>query len=185
MITPGQRLVLLRGRRGAQLPWDGDAAALSLRPVGVASVQGTLARDLTPRQDPPYVSPQHRLLRRGRRGHGSRRPTGVRRFSGRIVEAVVEIVGGDRPVSQVLRWTTPPVYQDLGRRAAWRPRPSVAALDRAASRAPDRRVVYTCFVSADVAGSRHVRYGHRSRAVAARFERQRESWWACAALEFA
>ena len=48
-----------------------------LRPVGVASVQGTLALDLTPRQDPPDVSPQAAspagdVVDIGRSGEGSR-----------------------------------------------------------------------------------------------------------------
>jgi hypothetical protein len=156
-------------------------------PVGVASIQGTLALDLTPRQDPPEVD------------HLTARPAGdvvdigraTRRefelFSGRIVQAVVEIVGGDRPVSQVLRWTTPTVYQDLRRRAQ--------LVARAVGRHPGQGgiqgtrphvlSVHTCFVAAGVAEvSAHVRYGHRSRALAARFERRRDRWL-CTALEFA
>jgi len=157
------------------------------RLVGVASVQGTLALDLTPRQDPPEadrLSTQSagdvvdidRVARRE-----------FERFSGRIVQAVVEIVGGDRPVSQVLRWTTPAVYHDLGRRAQ--------LVSRAVGRRPGQGGVQgtrphvvgvrTCFVSDRVAEvSAHVRYGRRSRAVAARFERHRGRW-VCSALEFA
>jgi len=158
-----------------------------LRPVGVASVQGTLALDLTPRQDPPEVS-HHAASPAGDVvdiGRAARRE--FERFSGRIVQAVVEIVGGDRPVSQVLRWTTPPVYQDLGRRAqlvaqAVGRRPGQGGIH---GTRPQVVAVHTCFVSVDVAEvSAHVRYGHRSRAVAARFERHRDRW-VCAALEFA
>ena len=159
----------------------------TLRPVGVASVQGTLALDLTPQQDPPETD--------GLAGQcagdvvdidrAARRE--FERFSGRIVQAVVEIVGGDRPVSQVLRWTTPAVYQDLGRRAL--------LVARAVGRRPGQGGVQgtrphvvgvrTCFVSDQVAEvSAHVRYGRRSRAVAARFERHRGRW-VCSALEFA
>ena len=159
----------------------------TLGPVGVASVQGTLALDLTPRQDPPDLARPSGLsagdvvdIDRVARGE-------FERFSGRIVQAVVEIVGGDRPVSQVLRWTTPAVYQDLGRRAQ--------LVARAVGRRPGQGGVQgtrphvvgtrTCFVSDEVAEvSAHVRYGHRSRAVAARFERHRDRW-VCSALEFA
>jgi hypothetical protein len=159
-----------------------------LRPVGVASVQGTLALDLTPRQDPPDVSHQATPSPAGDVvdiGRAARRE--FERFSGRIVQAVVEIVGGDRPVSQVLRWTTPAVYQDLGRRAqlvaqAVGRRPGQGGIQ---GTRPQVVAVHTCFVSADAAEvSAHVRYGHRSRAVAARFERHRDRW-VCAALEFA
>jgi len=159
----------------------------TLRSVGVASVQGTLALDLTPRQDPPDLAGLFGQsagdvvdIDRAARGE-------FERFSGRIVQAVVEIVGGDRPVSQVLRWTTPAVYQDLGRRAQ--------LVARAVGRRPGQGGVQgtrphvvgvrTCFVSEQVAEvSAHVRYGRRSRAVAARFERHRDRW-VCSALEFA
>ena len=97
-------------------------------------------------------------------------------------------MGGDRPVTQVLRWTTPEVYQDLGRRAHLvAAAPWTGARARAASRARGRRSsgAHVCFVSDGVAEvSAHVRYGHRSRAVAARFERRRDRW-VCSALEFA
>jgi hypothetical protein len=150
-------------------------------------VQGTLALDLTPRQDPPDLD-----RRCGKSAgdvvdidHVARGE--FERFSGRIVQAVVEIVGGDRPVSQMLRWTTPTVYQDLGRRAQ--------LVARAVGRRPGQGGVQgsrpqvvglrTCFVSDAVAEvSAHVRYGRRSRAVAARFERHRDRW-VCSALEFA
>jgi Family of unknown function (DUF6459) len=160
------------------------------RAVGVASVQGTLALDLTARLDPPDAD---HLAPRGQLSGGdvvdieraARRE--FERFSNRIVQAAVEIVGGDRPLSQVLRWTTPAVYQDLGRRAQ--------LVARSVGRRPGQGGVqgtrphvvgvHTCFVSDRVAEvSAHVRYGRRSRAVAARFERHRDRW-VCSALEFA
>jgi len=158
-----------------------------LRPVGVASVQGTLALDLTPRQDPPDTThlAGHAAGDVVDIGRAARRE--FERFSGRIVQAVVEIVGGDRPVAQVLRSTTPAVYQDLGRRAqlvaqAVGRRPGQGGIQ---GTRPHVVAVHTCFVAAHVAEvSAHVRYGHRSRAVAARFERHRDRW-VCSALEFA
>jgi hypothetical protein len=164
-----------------------------LPPVGLASVQGTLALDLTPRHDPPETDHLRCRSNLDRQSvddvveidRAARRE--FERFSGRIVQAVVEIVGGDRPVSQVLRWTSPAVYQDLGRRAQ--------LVARAVGRRPGQGGVQgtrpqvvgvrTCFVSDGVAEvSAHVRYGRRSRAVAARFERHRDRW-VCSALEFA
>jgi len=158
-----------------------------LRPVGVASVQGTLALDLTAHQDPPDAiaggtgSPCDVVDI----GRAARRE--FERLSGRIVQAVVEIVGGDRPVTQVLRWTTTEVYQDLGRRAQ--------LVARAVGKHPGQGGVqgvrpqvvgvHSCFVADGVAEvSAHVRYGRRSRAVAARFELRRDRW-VCCALEFA
>ena len=175
----------------------GDAEAtvtllprLAHRAVGVASVQGTLALDLTPRQDPP--EPDH-IVHGGPMSNGdvvdidraARRE--FERFCNRIVQAVVEIVAGDRPLSQVLRWTTPTVYQDLGRRAqlvahSVGRRPGQGGVQ---GTRPHVVGVRTCFVSDRVAEvSAHVRYGGRSRAVAARFERHRDRW-VCSALEFA
>ena len=161
--------------------------ASPLRPVGLASVQGTLALDLTPHQEPPDTS--HLGTTGGGDvvdiGRAARRE--FERFSGRIIQAVVEIVGGDRPLGQVLRWTTPEVYQDLGRRAQL----VAQAVDRRPGQGgiqgtrPQVVGVHACFVTDDVAEvSAHVRYGRRSRAVAARFERRRDRW-VCSALEFA
>jgi Family of unknown function (DUF6459) len=154
-----------------------------VEPVPLASVQGTLALDLHAHQDPPELDHlAGEIVDIGRHARLE-----FERFSGRIVQAVVEIVGGDRPVSQLLRWTTPTVYQDLGRRAQ--------LVARTVGRQPGQGGiqgirpqvigVHACFVADDVAEvSAHVRYGRRSRAVAARFERRRDRW-VCSALEFA
>ena len=159
-------------------------------PTPVASVQGTLALDLGPRLDVPEPdwSADHRpgagldvvrvdLVRR----------RGFEQHAARIGAAVVEIVGGDRPVSQVLRWTTPEVYQDLARRAllvasAVGRRPGAGGVQ---SVRPHLVAAHTSFVSERCAEvCLHVRYGERSRAVAARFELIRDRWQV-SALEFA
>jgi hypothetical protein len=174
-------------------PDEAGAVVLSL-PLGpvtpVASVQGTLALDLEPRVEPPEP-PLHAgpgdvpgldlvhvdVVERRR----------FERHAARIGAAVVEIVGGDRPVSQLLRWTTPSVYEDLSRRAylvaqAVGQRPGHGRLQ---SVRPQLVAAHTSFVSEQVAEvSLHVRYGARSRAVAARFELIRDRWQV-AALEFA
>lgn len=175
-------------------PTDLDAARVVRLPVTpptpVASVQGTLALDLGPRLDVPDADPagDHRpgggldvvrvdLVRR----------RGFEQHAARIGAAVVEIVGGDRPVSQVLRWTTPEVYQDLARRAhlvaaAVGRRPGTGGVQ---SVRPHLVAAHTSFVSERCAEvSLHVRYGERSRAVAARFELIRDRWQV-SALEFA
>jgi hypothetical protein len=155
--------------------------------VPVASVQGTLALDLHPQQDPPELSPAL-----GRRSgdvvpidHRAR--ARLEQWAQRYAQAAVEIVGGDRPATQLLRWTVPRVYADLARRAQ--------LVARAAGQRPGQgRVqavrpqvvgVRTCFVEPEAAEvSAHVRYGHRSRAVALRFE-VRDNRWQCVAMEFA
>jgi hypothetical protein len=156
-------------------------------PVPVASVQGTLALDLHPLHDPPepdsptgragadVVPIDHRV--RGRLEH----------WSHRYAQAAVEIVGGDRPVTQLLRWTARDVYEDLARRAQLVARAAGqrAGHGRVQSVRPQVLGVHTCFLAGDVAEvSAHVRYGHRSRALAIRFE-LRGDRWICVALEFA
>lgn len=166
------------------------APPLMLPITPVATVQGTLALDLGPRLDVPEPE-------LGARPGDSTRfdVVGVdlverRRFerhAARLGAAVVEIVGGDRPVSQVLRWTTPEVYQDLARRAhlvsqAVGRRPGSGGIQ---SVRPQLVGAHTSFVSPRCAEvSLHVRYGQRSRAVAARFELIRDRWQ-ISALEFA
>ena len=157
------------------------------RPVPVAAVQGALALDLYPREDVPDTpEPAGRVacdvvpIDAVRRRH-------FEQFARRIGAVVVEIVGGDRPVTQLRRWTSPRVYRDLAHRAflvanAAGTQPGHGRLQ------PVRPHVvgsHVCFVSPEVAEvSLHVRYGARSRAVAARFELRRDRWQVTA-LEFA
>jgi uncharacterized protein DUF6459 len=155
--------------------------------VPVASVQGTLALDLSPRHAPPPLPTSVGL------GTDAdvvpidpRQRDRLEQWVHRYVQATVEIVGGDRPVSQLLRWTSGPVYADLHRRAV--------LVGRAGAHQPGvRRVqpvrphvvsVHTSFVSPTVVeSSARVRYGARSRALALRFV-QRTDRWVCTAMEF-
>jgi Family of unknown function (DUF6459) len=161
-------------------------------PTPVASVQGTLALDLGPRLDVPEPALERGGSHGPGAGHDVVRVDLVRRrrfeqHAVRIGAALVEIAGGDRPVSQVLRWTTPEVYQDLARRAhlvaaAVGRRPGTGGVQ---SVRPHLVAAHTSFVSERCAEvSLHVRYGQRSRAVAARFELVRDRWQVTA-LEFA
>ncbi|PKH43378.1 hypothetical protein SAMN05192575_11917 [Nocardioides alpinus] len=152
----------------------------------MTSVQGALALDLTPRTAPPR--PRLRSTRsvdlvaveQAARGQ-------VDAFIGRYLQAAVEIGAGDRPVAQVLRHTVPEVYDDLGARA--RTVSAVAGPAAGPGRGPNpaRPVVVgvrTALIRSDaVEASAHVRYGRRSRAVAARFEIVRDRWQ-CVALTF-
>ena len=165
-----------------------DNEVVPLRwPVPLGSVQGTLALDLVPLTEPPRPpeAPGHTgcdmaLVDLRQRRH-------LETWSRRYAQAAVEIVGGDRPVSQLVRWSTREVYDDLARRAQ--------LVARAAGHHPgERRVqpvrpvvlgVRTCFLPPATAEvSVHLRYGRRSRALAARFE-HRSGRWQCCALEFA
>jgi hypothetical protein len=142
--------------------------------VPVSAVQGTLALDLrsaTPVQPALYAVPEPD-------GPGDAE---LRAWSARFAQAVVEVTGGDRPLTQLLRWTSTRVYAELGRRtrimAQHRPVGPRTRVIR-----PQVRSVHLCRPtpsSAEV--SVHVRYGQRSRALAARLE-HRHGHWTCTAL---
>jgi Family of unknown function (DUF6459) len=103
-------------------------------------------------------------------------------------QASVEAVLGDRPVSQLLRWTTPAVYRELAHRArvisnATLRQASGHGQRRPAVR-PHVRQARLCFVNAGVAEvALTVQYGPRVRALAARIELQ-DGRWICTVLEF-
>ncbi len=148
-------------------------------PARSRAVQGTLALDLrggrpglpeTPELDPPSPA---------RVTHVD--DAEVRVWAARLSQAVVEAVGGQRPVSQLVRWTAPNVYRDLERR--------VQLVRRAAEGAravrPQVRSIHVCRPTATAAEvSVHVRHAGRSRALAMRMERRGERWQ-CTVLEFA
>ncbi|WP_408898712.1 Rv3235 family protein [Nocardioides sp. R1-1] len=158
--------------------------------VPVSPTQGTLALALLPRRSPPAVRP--RRPPRSRPGAvvvpvDQRLRHAIEEWTHRFVQAAVEIVGGDRPVSQLVRWTTPDVYADLHRRALLVARAGghQPGLARVQSVRPRVLSVHACFISDVVVECGvHVRHGNRSRAVAARFER-RDQRWICTALDFA
>ena len=167
-------------------PDTAEADVVLLRPrAPLASVQGSLALDLTPRTAPPR--PRLRSARSSdlvvvelaTREH-------VDAFVGRFLQAVVEIGAGDRPVTQVLRHAVPEVYEDLTARARTVTAAAGSVPGRVRDPNPARPVVVgvrTALIRSDaVEASAHVRYGRRSRAVAARFEIVRERWQ-CVALQ--
>jgi hypothetical protein len=140
----------------------------------VATYQDTLALELDAEVAPPLTL----VTEEGRE---------VVSWARRFAQAAVEIVGGDRPVSQLLRWTTSQVYADLHRRAVLVARAGGHApcAARVMPVRPHVLSVHPTFVDErTVETSIHVRYGERSRAVAARFE-QRRGRWLCTALDFA
>ncbi|KAA1425755.1 Rv3235 family protein [Nocardioides antri] len=154
-------------------------------PVPVAATQGTLALAMLPRSEPPAA---HGAASAGATvvAIDQRQRAVVEEWTRRFVQAAVEIVGGDRPASQLLRWTVPEVYDDLRRRALLVARAGghQPGLARVQPVRPRVLSVHTCFVRPDaVEVAVHVRYGERSRALAARFERI-EQRWVCSALDF-
>lgn len=104
----------------------------------------------------------------------------VEPWAARFLQGVVEVISSDRPLSQLVRWTSEQVYVDVGRRQR-----AVAARRRPTAVPPGRHHVATVHVSrpsrlcAEVAA--RVVTGSRSRALAARFEVHRGRW-VCTAI---
>jgi len=132
-------------------------------------VDGTLA-------GPPHT-PELRLVDGGT---GAREE--VQMWAARFAQAVVEVLGGDRPLTQLVRWTSHRVYLDLDRRLRLLSRTSDAGRRMRTIRPQVRsvHVFHPTEESAEV--SVHVRHGQRSRAIAARLEHTGDRWQ-CTALQ--
>ncbi|SDS27065.1 hypothetical protein SAMN04488570_1506 [Nocardioides scoriae] len=143
------------------------------RAAPVASLQGTLALDFSPAD--PGPAPLLRLVAGGR--------TELDVLAHRFAHAVVEVVGGDRGPSQLLRWTSPTVYADLQRRAALVARTVPGDRRVRRLRSQVRSVHVSCPAPGAAEMSVHVRRGERSSALAVRLE-LRDGRWCCTALEF-
>ena len=99
-----------------------------------------------------------------------------RGWSGRFVQALVEVMAGDRPLAQLVRWTSTEVYDLVGARA------SSTARARAAARATVRSVHVTEPDDGVAEVAATVRRGPRLSAVALRLEGL-DGRWQCTALE--
>ena len=101
-----------------------------------------------------------------------------RTWAGRFVQAVIEVLAGDRPASQLVRWTTTEVYDDVACRITSGARPGAPS--------PARAVVRSVHVAEPADGvaevSALVRRGVRCTAVALRLEGM-DGRWQCTALE--
>ena len=106
-------------------------------------------------------------------------------WSARLVQAAVEAVRGDRPVSQLLRWTTREVYDGLARRCAVPSGPR-APSGPAGRGSPARAGVRSLHLSEPADGvveaCATVEDGGRRRAVAVRLEGL-DGRWLCTALD--
>ena len=102
-------------------------------------------------------------------------------WAGRYVQAVVEVIALQRPVSQLARWTAANVYSELARlhRTASDQRRDVDRSRPARQTVVSVRVVRVASDAAEVAA--RVVEGERSRAVAARLDFRRGRW-TCTAL---
>jgi len=105
-------------------------------------------------------------------------------WAGRLVQAVIEVVSGVRPVAQLVRWTTAPVYEALSARVA---RPTATgAGNRTAVNTRLAEVVRSVRVSEPRDGVAEVcaivQQGPRCRAIALRLEGI-DGRWQCTALQ--
>jgi hypothetical protein len=161
----------------------GGAAEPSPVPVATPPrIDGTLAlQEPAPGSAPGQApgaprTPELRLL------DGGRQNDEVRLWAARFAQAVVEVLGGDRPLVQLVRWTSHRVYVDLERRLTVLARTSDTGRRRRTVR-PQVRSVHVFHPTPEAAEiSVHVRYGQRSRAIAARLELS-GGRWQCTALQ--
>lgn len=141
----------------------------------VPGAQATLDLDLAGpemEREPDVRSASDRRAERAMRAHGAR-----------FAMAVVEAVGGDRPVTQLAGWVSHEVYETVSALAAAVSRTSDSEL-RARTGRPRLLSVHVFRPATDAAEvCGHVRQGMRSRAVALRLELRRGRW-TCTALRF-
>lgn len=106
----------------------------------------------------------------------------ARAWGSRLVQAVSEVLAGDRPISQMVRFTDEAVFTELNRRVRLLGL-STTATGRGSKERSAVRSVRVCKPTEHVAEvAAHVRHGDRSRAIALRMEIRRNRW-VCTALE--
>ncbi|TDD58380.1 hypothetical protein E1263_19360 [Kribbella antibiotica] len=106
----------------------------------------------------------------------------ARAWGGRLAQAVSEVLAGDRPVAQLVRFTDEDVFLELNRQVRMLGL-TTTAIGRGTKERCTLRSVRVCRPTEEVAEvAAHVRHGGRSRAVALRMEVRRNRW-VCTALE--
>jgi Family of unknown function (DUF6459) len=171
-MSPQPQLVAIR-----PVP-KSEPSATEAPPDCTPMTQGALALDFQVAPDVPAVpsSPALRLVDPA----DSANPD-VHTWAARLVQAVAEVIAGDRPVGQLIRWTDSNVYADLHRRVRVLGLTTTANARISEDRAMVRSV-HVCAPKPDVAEvAAHMRHGGRSRAVALRLEAHRGRW-VCTAL---
>lgn len=99
----------------------------------------------------------------------------------RLVQAITEVLAGDRPIGQLVRWTDALVFTDLNRRVRVLGLTTTAGARGAQGRCAVRSVHVSAPAPQVAEVAAHVRHGGRSRAVALRLE-VRRGRWVCTAL---
>jgi hypothetical protein len=160
-------------------PYDDDAGgsspATAARPAP-PSVEGTLAlADPAPAGTPALApEPRLRLVPAPAVGSHHGRPD-PKAWAGRLAQAVTEVLAGDRPPAQLLRWTTERIYDDLACRAASTARELTVV--RTGRTRPKVTRVMACEVREGVVeASAVINVGARSKGMALRLEACGEHW---------
>ncbi|MFT4298819.1 MAG: Rv3235 family protein [Aeromicrobium sp.] len=156
-----------------------------MRSATTLAVVVPLGLDLTPAEQIPLPIPAERPVLPAPIERGPRPSVPLKERSSRFLQAIVEVLAGDRPARQLAGWLAPDVYRALERRTTLGARPP--------RRRPGNARVVSVHVSviepdiAEIAG-RFVHRG-RSRALAVRLEvvhdHRCQPLWRCTALEWA
>jgi Family of unknown function (DUF6459) len=169
----------------AEPPYDdemGSPPRLSHVPADASTIQGALALDFVLPSGLP-VRPDTQPLRLVEDGEVSP-PTALpdpKTWAARLVQAVTEVLAGDRPLSQLVSWIDDEVYQDIQRRVMVHARRRPPKLGRGLRAAV--RSVHAAQPAAEVSElSVILQRGARAAAVAVRLE-CRHDRWLCTALE--
>jgi hypothetical protein len=166
-------------------PYDDEAAIAGRETaanVPAPAVQGTLALACPPHSGAPdgQAGTQLRLVPAPVRSTDPGRPD-PRAWARQLAQAVTEVLAGDRPPTQLVRWTTERIYADLERAAANRARERTVI--RSGRARPKVTRVFVCDVRDGVVeASAVVKHGARMRAMALRLETLGDQWL-CTALE--
>ena len=99
----------------------------------------------------------------------------------RLVQAVAEVVAGDRPIGQLVRWTDGTVYAELNRRVRLLGLTTTATTRTTNERAHIRSIHVTTPAPRTAEVAAHIHHNNRSRALALRLEIHRNRW-ICTAL---
>ena len=162
----------------AEPPYDDEVVAEAA--AGLARVDGALALADPPRLPASPVRPELRLVRTPAERSTTGRPD-ARAWALKLAQAVTEVLAGDRPATQLLRWTTARIYADLSRRAATTAR-ELTVVRSGRTRPKVTRVVVCDVREGVVEASAIVDLGARTRAMAMRLEASGEHW-VCTVLQ--
>jgi len=189
-VTPIRLVPRLAPPPRTEPPYDDEIGISPAAPQPRGVTQGTLALTFTLPSGVP-ARPRLQLVPSGMR-HQPRVETrpgahpqpllpDPRTWAGTLAQAVVEVLAGDRPVGQLLRWTTARIYADVSRQAATTAR-ECTAVRAGRARAVVRKVCVSQPVDGVAEASAVVSDGGRARAMALRLQSE-DGRWLCTALE--